>query len=507
MAGIGDAILSMMGVQDPRQRLLASAMGQGPGAGATPGGAAGAPGTGAPAAPQQPQAYQSPPDLLSLYTELTERSRRANNLDRGISMIAASFAHPENRAALLQNYGPQGTDEAGMMDTILAINEQQRSIAEKAAAVQRGQALAGQLGIDPETAAYLAETGALDELILQQNKPTAPKERRTQVVQGQDGRAVLIDLDTGEEIREVFGADGKPRRTQVVSGPGGAANLVDLDTGETINKVFKAAPTDDRTTNIKDYDHYRRQEIEAGRIPMPFEQWVKDTKGGVSVDVDLGDGMPKYDQAFIEAGDKDVREVSRPAAEAAVSTVGSIVQARSAFENGIITGSMLSPVELEGRKMLAQIFGIDDAATANTEQFNAALSDIIRNRISSLGTGNAISNADLTFMQKAVGAGGTISPDAIPRILQIMELGSYNQVLQHNAKVDAQIAARGDAISPQIRAGLESMKIPVPRITVPEEAIAQLKQMAQDSDKRTEVISQFDEIFGEGAAETLLLVP
>lgn len=445
MAGFGSSILNLLGQQDPRQALLAQALGRGGAPGATPTPAPGAPGT-TPAAgtPPQPTALQTPPDLLSLYSALTERSRKESNIDKGIGMIAAGLAQPENRQMIMQNYGgaPQES-ESDMMGSIMKINEQQQALKDRATSMNRARSMATQLGIDEETAMFLAESGQLDEVIANSLKP----------------------------------------------------------------------PENNDPASVKEYQFYRNQVLENGGTPLDYNTWDLQGKraGATSVTVGGTGELSKADQDLIGYIDKDLIDVSRPAAQAAVGTMGAVGQARQAFnsEGGLITGSKFAPFENEVRKVLSDVMGIEDPATANQAAYDAALSTVITSRIKELGTGNAISNADLLFTQKSVGAGGEIPEEAIPRILNILELGSYNQALEHNKRVDERIEASTDAdgnIPKAVKVALESAKVPVPEMSsdwkasIPTEAIAQLKTNPDDPELR----AYFDETFGKGAARVIL---
>src|SRR5688572_15850044 len=173
MAGLGNALLGLMGTKDPRQQLVAQLLGAGqPGAGSTPAGgtAPGAvvPPAGAPPAPAGPavaEVYQSPPQLLEMYTSLQDYTNKANNVDRGIGMIAASLAQDQNRAAILNATQSTEGDPQGELGMLMQMQEQQMALAEKAAANKRAMAMAEQLGLDPETAMYLQENGQLDDML------------------------------------------------------------------------------------------------------------------------------------------------------------------------------------------------------------------------------------------------------------------------------------------------------------------------------------------------------
>lgn len=511
MAGLGNALLGLMGTKDPRQQLVAQLLGAGqPGAGSTPAGgtAPGAvvPPAGAPPAPAGPavaEVYQSPPQLLEMYTSLQDYTNKANNVDRGIGMIAASLAQDQNRAAILN--ATQGTegDPQGELGMLMQMQEQQMALAEKAAANKRAMAMAEQLGLDPETAMYLQENGQLDDMLAEKLNPK-PVEVKTEVIKRADGSQFLANSTTGEVIRELSPAEIAERETEVVGSDVTGRTMIDSATGEPIRKVTKPVAPDPGIT----YRSMTKEEI-AARGLDPTKAYEMGSNGnvqqiggdGTNVSIDMDGEINKVDLELLKGVDEELLTKSYPAAQAATSTIQSVGQARAAFdaEGGIITGSFFAPLENEVRKSLQDLFGISDPATANTAQYEAAQADVVRNKIKELGTGNAISNADLQFTLTSIGAGGTIPEEAIPRILSIMEVGSYNTVLKHNAAIDAAIAGRGPDIRSDVKAALEAKKLPVPEISIPAEAIAELK--ADPS-----AAAEFDEIFGPGTAANLLMV-
>ncbi len=67
---------------------------------------------GAPAAPPNPQASlpptaatQSPPDLAQLYMQLEQRNRSANEIDRGLAMMASAYAAPGTQQSIMNSAG------------------------------------------------------------------------------------------------------------------------------------------------------------------------------------------------------------------------------------------------------------------------------------------------------------------------------------------------------------------------------------------------------------------
>jgi hypothetical protein len=94
--------------------------GQGQGAQAAPG-----PGGGG-QTPQNPSAApQSPTDLASLYMQLEARNRSANEIDRGLTTMAAAFSTPQMASALMGNM-PQQQDAGAQLGNMLRLQQMQR---------------------------------------------------------------------------------------------------------------------------------------------------------------------------------------------------------------------------------------------------------------------------------------------------------------------------------------------------------------------------------------------
>jgi len=227
MAGIGDIILSAIGQKDPRLAMLAQLQGgaaqplagdstspqQGTGGGtAGPGAAASAP-----QAPAQPEVYQSPPQMMELYTKLMERQAKASAIEKGIGMMGAALAQEGNREGIMRAYSGQTSgndDPSTFISGIMDMQKQQQALSQKAAQRAAVPAIAAQYGLDVATAQYLFDTGKLDAVIAEAEKPDK------QIVSGADGKSYIVDKTTGA-ISEGLGPD-KQREVELVDdGKGG----------------------------------------------------------------------------------------------------------------------------------------------------------------------------------------------------------------------------------------------------------------------------------------------
>jgi len=150
MPGLFDLIQGAMGRPDPAMQIHAT-LGQLPGQPGSPAGpqplaALGGPPTGAtgqagppgasggPAPPPQgPTAYQTPPDLGSMFVQLMQRQQSNEQFNRGIGMIAAGFAQPRDRATMIDAMSNQSGDPASLMGNVMKLtqyNQQQQRLAD-----------------------------------------------------------------------------------------------------------------------------------------------------------------------------------------------------------------------------------------------------------------------------------------------------------------------------------------------------------------------------------------
>jgi hypothetical protein len=94
-------------------------VGGGGASGPSGGQGAAAPPTGGSGAPQP-----SPPDLAQLYMQLEQRNRSANEIDRGLSLMAASMSTPSMANAIM-NSVPQQQDAGAMMGNMMKLQQAQ----------------------------------------------------------------------------------------------------------------------------------------------------------------------------------------------------------------------------------------------------------------------------------------------------------------------------------------------------------------------------------------------
>lgn len=150
----------------------------------------------APAAPPQPAAYQSPPDLMEMYSTLSAKTKKAQGIDNGLALMAASLAHPQNRQLIMQSVQGQPSAE-DQMSTMMKLRTAQTELESKASARANLPMLAEKYGLDLNTATFLFDTGGLDNLIQEAEEPSADmKEWRVHVA---EAKAAGTTPDTFKE--------------------------------------------------------------------------------------------------------------------------------------------------------------------------------------------------------------------------------------------------------------------------------------------------------------------
>lgn len=281
-----DAILNMLGKKDPRLQLMA-ALQQGatpatPGAGGDTSTAAGG-GAGA-AAPEgaaaQPQAYQSPPDLVNLYTQLTERENKARMIDNGIALMGASVAQPENRDLIMRTYGAGGSSGGGggggssdpmsFISQMMDFSMKNQALQRRAALRASLPGLAKQYGMSLEAAQYLFDNDKLDSVIQEAAKPDR------QIVENSDGTHVIVNTQDGS-IGTPFGVP-KRREVELVDDPAtGSKYAVYKDTKERVGGGKQDLPGLGATNDEKLWRADNADRKSRGMPERPLGEFLRDT--------------------------------------------------------------------------------------------------------------------------------------------------------------------------------------------------------------------------------------
>jgi hypothetical protein len=373
-------------------------------------------------------------------------------------MIAAGFAQPENRAALLSSVGKGGggsSDAAATMQNLMTLQGKAEAAALKSR--QRAQLpdMAKKLGIDLNTATMLFESGKIDELIMQKNK-----DPETQVVKDEsDGSNWLVSKSDGKRISQVTPPD----------------------------------PMHNKVADQKILADINAERAKVNEPPLTQEQYQQrsNTERAPKTVVNTGDNALAggYAKTYVEDFE---------AARGSEKVIGRVQNAHDTLDQGIVSGNVLSPAILEGRKLLASAFGLPREAESNTEVFQSQMKEVVLPRIKALGAANSITDTDRKYVDEMVAASPTLTPEAAKRILTILEKGERNEITRYNQNIDKLAAT-----NPEGAKAARRIDVPQPSrqllASVPAPAVERLKK-----DASPEVIRLFDQKYGAGMSQLFL---
>ena len=184
MGIFGDTAYDLLGFTDPRKKL-AAAMNPNPLAGANakpppsqfqPTMAMGGEGPDQqqpPAPPPQPQAYTSGPDFSKMYLDMLNRQEGSDAIDRGMGLLFAGFAHPNDRAGMVNAMSSSSSRDPGSMIAEMQTAQlQQGKIDSRAQLLQHAPELAQQLGMPLAQVIASINSGAMDDIIKEHDRAT-----------------------------------------------------------------------------------------------------------------------------------------------------------------------------------------------------------------------------------------------------------------------------------------------------------------------------------------------
>jgi len=365
----GATLLDLFGQGDPRAAILQRLQGQPAGgvqggAGTDPAagtaGQPGASGAGVQAMQDNVDGYKSPSDLATLYKDLLKMNNRAANIDRGLGLIGSAISRDGNREATMSAFtGENAPNASAGMDqiasTILEFNKAQVAQQQRAAALASLPSIADRYGLSMEAARYLMETGELENVIKEAEKPNV------ELREDANGQVMLIDKNSGN-LRGTFG----PQK-------------------------------DARTDDMKEYD--------ASKADPAFRQYQVDMKraGATSNEINMPAGEKALDQELGKLDAESVRKM-RDASYNASQMLDMYDLVEQGIETGVTTGK-LGDAELALRKF-GQYIGLDTDAEkiAGGELIKSVqnrMALMMRNPDSGMGMPGSVSDKDLQFLKEA----------------------------------------------------------------------------------------------------------
>lgn len=445
---------------------------------------------GSPAGQQPPGVAAPPPspDMVSLYQKMMKESEARKQIDSGITLVAAGFAQPENRNALIQAATGSGSgggqSPSAALETMMKLQTAQEARTQRAALMARIPQIAKEMGVSIDQAMYMASTGKLDEVMAAKHNPSA-----VEVVKGADGSNNAFNKATGQ-MHQITGADTK-LDTQVVQNPDGSSFLVDKQTGN--NVATLGGPNGTQTSDTKEWLIHKEEAAKAGKPHLSLQEWLTSVGNARAPKTNINTGDNELAKGFAKSyiDDYDTARSSKV-------VIDKVATARDQLEREVIAGSVISPLELQGRKVLASILGIPDEKTTNTETFISSMKEIVLPKVKALGSGSGISNADVKFIEEAVGATNTLNADSIRRLLTISEKAERAKILDYNGNID-KLAAKNPSAGEVYR----RVDVPPPSkyllATIPPEATEKLRQNNTPENR-----AEFNRKFGHGIAEHLV---
>ncbi len=514
MSSIGSLLLGLRGMTDPTSSAIAEILRGGvgtPSPGTTtpaPTGAGpSAPPTGVPTQAPRSPVYDSPPDLLALYSQLSDFQSRQKRIDNGLALAGSAFVHPENRQLVASLFGG-GESAVDPLSLTMQLGQFRADQEAKKAAEADAQrqlnalpAISEQYGIDPETARYLFDTGNLDEYILEAQKAKA-EGRKTEIWNDKStGKDFLIDQTDGTVIKELGGGPA-PNRQLVTDPKSGQMRVVDINDPANANLGGGLAPSPEQ----KLFDEMKA----AGTLPPGVEtlaqmlEWKANLKKTPDTSVTIDNSGDKllagFDEGTVQAvnaTDEDMKLLSQ--LEAAKATLSS--------DAGIVSGNVLSQVTSETRKFLASALGLSDEAANNTDVLMAQMKNLVLPKMKDL---RPASDIDVQLVESIVGGSQALTPDTIMRLINAQEVDAKKRILMANSKAQKRVDLETDpAKKAKLQAAFDARRNDLPDYSPEQLAVVDpsdveaLRKAIASGDKNA--IDQFDATYGmPGLAEQIL---
>lgn len=365
-----------------------------------------------------PTVTQSPPDLANMYAALMAKNQNAQQLDSGLTMIAAGLSNNlATRQALIQSASGGGGGKGMSLSASDLINFQKQEQAQRDLLIQKQAlpALMKQYNLTPAQAEYLQSSGQLPEVLKHYST-----ENLGVTENAETGQKTLFNQRTGKQVATIGGE--KPDPTQVVKTPQGE-QVINMRTAQKVGEAF--GPTD---ANV-DAKGTKFPALDTGY------DYTRDEKGLVKLN---DQGVPtvyalpdsKAQQAEVEAQQKKVAQHMQ-----GVAAVSSVQAASSAVQKAIDEATVPGAVG-PGSKLYMQTVGQLGGMAGNvirdnldTIKANATFDKLAAMRQAS-PTGAALGSVS-DFENKLLGAAtATLSPnlradqlmDNVYRVQATMEL-------------------------------------------------------------------------------------
>ena len=415
---IMDMIASLTGGADPNQAVLNANGAIPPGGGSPQAAAQPSPTAQLPPIPTTPQGaktpftnpmppqsspsiLQSPGDLTNMYMKLMTDNRNAQQLDSGLSLIAAGLTpNLSTRQALIQGATGAGAGKGITSADIINLQKQEQATRDLLTRQAMLGGLMKQYKMSPEQIKYLEASGKLDEVIKHYSTEDLGITENAET-----GQKTFFEKRTGKQVGTLGGE--KPEETMEVTDPNtGIKYLANKHTGEKIKDLVGATKQPEPNTGSTG--------IRYPGLDTGFD-YKRDAKGLV----DDSSGRPvvyampgtKAEKEQIDEQQKKVEQRMQSAA-----TSASVTSAAKAIETALDEASFPGAVGL-GSKLYMNTVGQLGGMAGNvirdnldTIKANASFEKLAQMRQAS-PTGGALGNISDFENRLLSSATATLSPN------------------------------------------------------------------------------------------------
>jgi hypothetical protein len=356
MGVFGDTAYDLLGFTDPRKKMLASLtpnpVAQQAAPAPAPAVPAGKGGIGAdvnanpssvpqpPAAPPQPQAYTSGPDFSKMYLDMLNRQEGSDAVDRGMGLLFAGFAQPNDRATMVNAMSAGAkTDPATMITEMQQAQLNQGKIDSRIQLLQHAPEIAAQLKMPVQQVIAAINSGAMDDIIKEHDKAT--------ILQG----SPLYKAQTGSAQAEI------PLKQAQAAEAAALQRLHDAEAGGVPAKIDQA-----KAEAEKARAQAAQAAAETTKVPSAIDKNVAETTLAQA-----NAAKAAADQALAEAKTRGVpSEIAKATADAAKANADAV---KAAAETGAVP-SLIDQRTAEAEKARAEAANVP--LTPDIKNYNFA---------------------------------------------------------------------------------------------------------------------------------------
>ena len=217
-----------------------------------------------------------------------------------------------------------------------------------------------------------------------------------------------------------------------------------------------------------------------------YDAMIKKETTASGQTINVGDQTPQFNKSLGEAQAKKVVE-SQTAAKGAANQLDIIAEGEKLLNSGIYTGTGATFQVGVGQALQKMGFTAKDDAAANAQAYGAIMGKQVGEMVKQFGSGTSISDGDRIYAERMAAGDINLDEQAMRKILRINKEAALKLIRSHNKTVSG---VKSDL---PLTVGIPASAAP------PAEAVKLLK-----SKDNAETRKQFDQWYGEGAAEDVL---